>query len=292
MPNAFVRQKYFYFGTIKSIRREVPKVLTQLKGIPQYSSKFLFNKENTMVSYVRKKNSNVLLLSNIHHNTEIVETDKSKPRVIHDYNMHKSGVDKLDQIIKEYRPYRSTRRWPCAVFFDIIAFVSQACWVLYCVKSANSFLAKRKYRKEFLYQLGHQLVVPTIIKRKLSTEYSYLHRDVKLCMCYMIKYCEDSLQSQRQGISMASYRNNSSLLNVPSPNETPIPQPDIDIIAPQLLSTQLPNADLQDILPSGIQQPDIQLSDDSVTRGSYIRCSATECSSKCSSTSHGSGAIP
>ena len=58
---------------------------------------------------------------------------------------------------------------------------------------------------------------------------------------------------------MASYRNNSSLLNVPSPNETPIPQPDIDIIAPQLPSTQLPNADLQDILLSGVQLPDIQL---------------------------------
>ena len=75
--------------------------------------------------------------------------------MIHDYNLHKSGVDKLDQMIKEYRPYRSTRRWPCVVFFDILAFVSQASRVLYCVKSPNSFLAKRKYRKEFLYQLGH-----------------------------------------------------------------------------------------------------------------------------------------
>ena len=70
----------FYYGTIKSIRREIPNVLTQLKGIPQYSSKFLFHRENTLVSYIRKKNSNVLLLSNVHHNTEIVETEEKKTK--------------------------------------------------------------------------------------------------------------------------------------------------------------------------------------------------------------------
>ena len=105
----------FYYGTNKSILREVPNVLSQLEGIPQYSSKVLFYRENTLVSNIRKKNSNVLLLSNVHHNTEIVETEKKKPRVIHDYNLHKSGVDKLDQMMKEHRPYRSTRRWPSEV---------------------------------------------------------------------------------------------------------------------------------------------------------------------------------
>ena len=164
-------------------------------------------------------------------------------------------------MIKEYRPYRSTRRWPCVVFFDILAFVSQASWVLYCVKSPNSFLAKRKYRKEFLYQLGHQLVVPTMIKRKLSPEYRYLHRDMKHCMSYMIKYCDDSLQSQKQGVSIASYRNNSSLLNVSSQNEPTSQQPDVDQVEPQLPCTLLPDVDIQDVLHTSTLLPDVDIQD-------------------------------
>ena len=63
-----------YLGTIKKMRREVPKFLRKVKGVPIHNSLFLFSGKHTMVSYVTRKNKNVLLLSNIHHNKDISDT--------------------------------------------------------------------------------------------------------------------------------------------------------------------------------------------------------------------------
>ena len=89
-----------YFGTLRKTRREVPKKILDIKRLPEYSSKFIFDQLNTMISYVRKKNKSVLLLSNVHHSVDISNHVKQKPQVILDYNINKCGVDKLDQLIK------------------------------------------------------------------------------------------------------------------------------------------------------------------------------------------------
>ena len=178
---------------MRSNRKEIPKIMKIVKGIPEFSSKFISYKGNTMISYIRKKNLYVLLLSNFHHTTETADDIKIKPsKVIQDYNKQKSGVDSVDQQITAFRPCRSTRRWPCVIFSDLIAFAIHAAWVIYQLKYPNSPLVKQKNRKEFLYQLGHQLVTPLIKRRKSSPDYRYLHRDVKLSMDFMIKLCEDS----------------------------------------------------------------------------------------------------
>ena len=65
------------------------------------------------------------------------------------YNKNKCGVDKLDQLIKEFRPSRTTRRWPCVIFFDLLAFAAHASWVIYCLKNPESNLTKRKTGKSF-----------------------------------------------------------------------------------------------------------------------------------------------
>ena len=124
----------FYLGTVRQRRRFLPKSIRMIKGIPIYSSTFYFSDNHTLVSYIPKKGRSVILMSNIHHHEEISDTPKRKPNIILTYNKHKIGVDKLDQMNKEYRPYRSTRRWPCVLFFDLISLATHASWVLFCLK--------------------------------------------------------------------------------------------------------------------------------------------------------------
>ena len=109
--NALVdRFKIRYFGTLRCNRREVPDQMKVAKNMTLYSSRFLYYKDSTMVSYIAKKNKSILLLSNYHHDGSISDMLKQKPQLILDYNRHKCGVDILDQMLKGYRPYRAT--WP------------------------------------------------------------------------------------------------------------------------------------------------------------------------------------
>ena len=57
---------------------------------------------------------NVLLMSNIHDNTNISDTVKMKQEIILDYNRHKADVD---QIIKEYRPTQSYKAMAMRIIF-------------------------------------------------------------------------------------------------------------------------------------------------------------------------------
>ena len=171
-----------YLGTLRKNRREVPKYMNDNKGLPIFSSRFFLTQEktNSILSYVTKKTQNVLLLSNIHFSKEIPETAKKyRPTVILDYNKHKGGVDKLDQMLKEFRIYRANRRWPVVLFFDLLGFMSQASWVIFCLKYPDNPLVQTKNRREFLYRLGRELVCPLIEFRKCSPSYNSLTHKLK-----------------------------------------------------------------------------------------------------------------
>ena len=168
-----------YFGTLRKNRREIPRVMLEIKKIPVYNSKFIFSNENTMVSYITHKNKNVILMSNFHHDSAIGQVPKDKPQVILDYNKYKCGVDILDMMLKGYRPFRTIRRWPCVVFFDLIAMATQASYVLYCIKFPDDKICKMKKRRDYLYLLGKQLVVPEVKRRIGSQSYKCLPREIK-----------------------------------------------------------------------------------------------------------------
>ena len=159
------------------------------KHIPIHSSRFLFCKDNTMVSYIANKNKSVVLLSNYHHDSAIGDGVKQKPQIILDYNRYKCGVDVLDMMLEGHRPKRTTRRWLCIIFFDLIG-MSQASYVLFCSKFVESDVSKKKKRREFLYNLGRELVIPEIRNRKATKSFSHLNKDVRL---YIDELLNDNL---------------------------------------------------------------------------------------------------
>lgn len=108
--------------TIRSKKADLPAEFTQKQHIANRaieSSKFCFNNMLTLVSFVPKKNKNVLLLSTLHNDAGI-DACTNKPNIIVDYNRTKSGVETLDQLVRMYTCKRKTLRWPMVLFFNMI----------------------------------------------------------------------------------------------------------------------------------------------------------------------------
>ncbi|CAB4058507.1 unnamed protein product [Lepeophtheirus salmonis] len=80
-----------------------------------FSSKFAFT-PTTLVSYLPKKNKNVVLLITLHRDRSISDRDDRKPIIIMDYNRNKGGVDNLNMVIGAYSCRRRTARCPLAIF--------------------------------------------------------------------------------------------------------------------------------------------------------------------------------
>ncbi|XP_071210173.1 piggyBac transposable element-derived protein 4-like, partial [Salvelinus alpinus] len=67
-----------------------------------FSSKFALIPTTTLVSYLSKRNKNVVLLSTLHKTAEISDREDRKPAIILDYKHNKGGVNNLDKVIGTY----------------------------------------------------------------------------------------------------------------------------------------------------------------------------------------------
>ena len=115
-------QKTTLLGTVRKQRKEIPKAETMMKSKPLYATVVYQSPSNaTLTIYKAKKAKLVYLLSSTHKTVCIDETHKKKlPETIKYYNLSKVGVDVIDQIARYHTCKSATRRWPVAVFFNII----------------------------------------------------------------------------------------------------------------------------------------------------------------------------
>ena len=122
-------------------KAELPPALLESKGRQVLSSRFVFTPTTTLVSYLAKKNKNVLLLSTLHTEGDISDRRDRKPAVILDYNCNRAGVDNLDGT---YSCRRMTARWPLVVFHNILNVSSYNAFVISsltgCLASGTSAL--------------------------------------------------------------------------------------------------------------------------------------------------------
>ncbi|XP_067111143.1 piggyBac transposable element-derived protein 4-like [Osmerus mordax] len=131
------------------------------------SSQFAFTPTTTLVSYLAKKNKNVLLMSTRHTDAEISDRNDGKPTIVLDYNLNKGGVDNLDKVITAYSCKRKMARWPLVIFNNIVDVCSYNAFVIWREVNPNWMPRKRNKRRFFLEQLGRALVTP-LIERRLS----------------------------------------------------------------------------------------------------------------------------
>ncbi|XP_067135443.1 piggyBac transposable element-derived protein 4-like [Centruroides vittatus] len=152
-------------GTIRKNERELPLQFTDVRGRKVYSSLFGFLKDLTLVSYVPEKNRNVLLLSSFHHNDAIDDTtgDRKKPEIVTFYNLTKGGVNTLGQLTSNYNVQRNTKRWTMVIFYCLLNIAGVNAHIIH---HSNKNTTNDISRKDFLKQLGMELMFEQIEKRK------------------------------------------------------------------------------------------------------------------------------
>ena len=147
-------------------RRHLPLSLLpkQVRGDEFGSSLFAFKNNLTMVSWHPKRSKFVLLLSSLHHNSNIVES--GKPEIVEFYNKTKGGVDDLDQKVCHYTTWRKTHRWSLAVFYNMLDISAYSVYVLFNIHPpAQGVDNSSRVRFKFLCSLGDQLLKPNMLLR-------------------------------------------------------------------------------------------------------------------------------
>lgn len=166
-------KKLTVIGTIRKNKRELPKEFTQPQH-PVKSSLFGFSETCTLVSYIPKKNKNILLVSSVHDDDCIDKsTPEDKPMIIIDYNKTKGGVDTVDQLCSYYDCARTTNRWPMVIFYSILNVAAINSHILY--KWNNPDI--KTSRREFLKQISMELILPELRVRRIVQQ---IPRSMKL----------------------------------------------------------------------------------------------------------------
>ena len=79
-------------------------------------------------------------------------TTKKKPETVTFYNKTKCGVNIADQMARQYTVKAGTRRWPVAVFYNILDLACINAYVLYKKKTGDAIS-----RRNFMFQLATEL---------------------------------------------------------------------------------------------------------------------------------------
>ena len=126
-----LRQNLSLIGTIMPNRREVPSQFKAAKGRKVKSTKALYDHSNKilLLSYVPKRNKNMLMMSSSHFSISITDYHK-KPTVITDYNQHKGGVDTLDENCEKFSCVRKTNRWPMVINYNLINIATKNAFIV------------------------------------------------------------------------------------------------------------------------------------------------------------------
>ncbi|KRX21028.1 hypothetical protein T07_13728 [Trichinella nelsoni] len=102
-----------------------------------------------MISYVPRKNSNVLLLTSRHTKLKVDnQQDDKRPNIMNDYNLGKRGVDSMDARIEDFCCITKTNRHTMLMLYFIVE-----------VRINNAFLLMRhkksyqKTKKRFMREL-------------------------------------------------------------------------------------------------------------------------------------------
>ena len=124
----------------------------------------------TLTVYAPKRKKTVFVLSSMHSMIQAQDTTKKKPNTITLYNTTKCGVDVMDQMVREYTVRTGTRRWPVAVFYNMIDIAALNAHILYqlCTK-------RQERRVDFLLELAKELA-QTFVTEKNAQRQQFFQR--------------------------------------------------------------------------------------------------------------------
>jgi len=75
-----------------------------------------------------------------------------------DYNSSKGGVDTADQMLRMYTTKRMTRRWPMAIFYNMVDVSALNGFIVWIALNPDWQAQTKHRRRVFLLQLGRELI--------------------------------------------------------------------------------------------------------------------------------------
>ena len=144
---------------MNKVRRELPASTKCLQQ--RYSSKLMKTVSMaTLTVYQSKHKKNVCVLSSQQISVELGKSKKKKQQPVEFYNKTKCGVDVADQMARQYSVKAGTRRWPVAVFYNILDLAGINAFVLY-----KKQIGGKVSRGDFLFKLATELREDYIVER-------------------------------------------------------------------------------------------------------------------------------
>ena len=112
-----------------------------------------------IVSYCPKKNYVVPMLLTMHSQPDVAATFDKKPKAINIlcYNFTTGGVDTLDRMLRTLTCKRMTKRWPVALFYNMIDVSAVNAFTAWLQLNGESPYISMKKQKNFLLQLEKEL---------------------------------------------------------------------------------------------------------------------------------------
>ena len=133
-------------GTLMSNRRHIPNELKMTAGREVNSTMFAFSPLIMMASYCSKCNKVVLMASSMHQDDKVAEEEPHKPDIILYYSETKGGVDTVDQMVRNYSCYVTTRRWPVVVFCNMVDVAAISAFTLWIENNPDYLESGSKFK--------------------------------------------------------------------------------------------------------------------------------------------------
>ncbi|KAF3837718.1 hypothetical protein F7725_009486, partial [Dissostichus mawsoni] len=138
-------------------RRQIQNILTESAGPTLHARENITDKLTAFMCLCDscKARRNITTLSTQHQHVAISTERKKKPETVDYYSKQfnsKVGVDVLDQMARQYSVKGGTRRWPVAVFYNVLDLTAINAWVLY-----RSCMSQNIPRRDFMLQLAQEL---------------------------------------------------------------------------------------------------------------------------------------
>ena len=160
-------KKTTYVETWRKNKSDIPPEFQANKTRPIGSTLFDFDKDTTLVSFVLKKSKSVLLVFTMHHNDKI-DDQTGKPDIILYYNQIKEAEDIVDQMCHTYSVQRKTKRWPLVYFMNLLNLGGLNSCITYITRNPQWCQKLSHKRRQFLEDLGLDLVKPMMERRAMS----------------------------------------------------------------------------------------------------------------------------
>ncbi|CAJ0966483.1 unnamed protein product [Ranitomeya imitator] len=164
LAQRLLSRKTTILGTVSKSCREIPQSARQMDHT-EFTTQVFSTTGATLTVYAPKRKKAVYILSSMHSVVETENTNKRKPNTVTQYNHTKCGVDVMDQMVREYSVRAGTRRWPVAVFYNMIDMAALNAYVLY-----QACTGVEERRVDFLVELAKELGGSHVTEKKARME--------------------------------------------------------------------------------------------------------------------------